>query len=341
MASRTAQPRTEHPSLIYEEYDPLRAPDWRAQYVMKCVREGVIRRYSMDSWMQRFAAFMRPWYRLKTPEARHRALFRRYPDVYYAYVWHHHTDQEHLALLQAALLSDMPMEQIAIERNLYLPAVEAYEALFFNVLDRLDDPTYIVRHCLNELNIISHHDSLTSDEQRRGCYKLFGYFGGPEAVKLVFSGLYERRRVNNDELAEWSDNAIKAMLRRTSLVAIRGMDVTRHNVMRLLELQLKSFEIEQDAKLATGQATGAAKQLADMASQLLSSISWRIGKSGIASLPPAAQQLRKTSFGLTATEADKLAAGETLPELQAAAAAHTLPMRRTPDTERVKKKKDE
>ena len=335
MASRTAPPRKHHPRFQYEEFDPLRLPDWRFNLVQDAVQSGRIQRRGVDPWMKRLAPFLKQWFALKTVENRRAHLFGKYPDLYYAMVWYHHDGGEFTALMEAFLLADVPLEEIAQRRGLYLPALEAYEALFFNVLDHLDDEVYVVRNVLAELAV--DYDTLTSDEQRQACYKLFGYFGGPEAINTVFSGMPQRRRVTSDQLSEWCDNTVKSLMRRASMVAIRGMDVKQHNVMRMIELQLKAHELDQDERLATGQASGAAKGVQDVANALLGAINWCIGREGFKQMTDAEQLLHASPIGLTATEANRIAAGDTLDALQELAKVQKLPARRVIEHEKPAK----
>lgn len=335
-----AQPRRLHPRIRYEDFDPLRSPAWRSDIVESVVREKRTQRRGMDAWMKRFANFLQRWSQLRTQEER-LPLFDRFPDIYYAYTWHHHGDNELVAQLNAWILTGLPLSKVAEELQLYLPAVEAYEALFFNVLDRIDNTTYILRQVLGvQDDFVAAGESLLNDKRRQACYQVFGYFGGPEALYMTISGFGRRSRPSGDRVPEWFDQSFKTLLRRTSVMAVHSMDVKPHNVMRLIELNLKSVEIEQNARLAEGNTTGPMKDVCEIAEKLLHAVKWGVGNSGLQEMPPAARMLHESAYGLTASESNRLAAGEELPELQAAARRQRLPSRKIIEHDSPKKKDD-
>jgi hypothetical protein len=323
-----SQPRLHHPKLERQRFDPYRPLNWRAEIAEERVTARRTARHETDPWMTRYSAFYRQWRKFRTLSERER-LFDRYPDIYYAKTWADAAD-DFTVTLQSLLLTDMPLDEIAMREDLYLPAVEAFEALFYNVRDRLQNVSYIVRNALSASrgNITLRDSPLLTDERRWACYRIFAYFGGPQALTYAISGFERRDDVNTERLREWSDNTFRSLLRRTTTLIAHAMEPRPANVMRMIELNLKSLELQQTERLASGGTAGPMRELCEMAGRLLEAVQWKIGPSDVDNMPQSERELRTSPFGLTALEADRLAAGEELPELVAAAKIHKLPTAR-------------
>jgi len=318
-------PRLHHPKIARQQFDPYRALNWRAEIIEERVTAKRTSRRDTDPWMARYATFYRQWRKHRLQSERQR-LFDNYPDIYYAKTWADAAD-DFTVTLQSLLLTELPLDEIAVRENLYLPAVEAYEALFYNVRDRLNNMSYILRTALGDSRGGStlRDSPLLTDERRWACYRVFAYFGGEQALMYALSGFERRDTVTPDRLREWCDNAFRSLLRRTSALLSHAMEPRPSNVMRMIELNLKSLELQQTERLASGGTAGPMRELCEMAGRLLEAVQWKIGPSDVDNVPQSERELRSSPYGLTAIEADRLAAGEELPELVAAAKAHQLP----------------
>jgi hypothetical protein len=123
--------------------------DWRWQRAALAA-DGTYplsRRYDGDAWVARAARFLRDQGQCST-ELDTAALECRHPAIYWAFdIWHAQRPDEGNPMrseIEARLLADDQVENIARRVATEVEIIEAYERLFFNVRERLANRGYLM-----------------------------------------------------------------------------------------------------------------------------------------------------------------------------------------------------
>jgi hypothetical protein len=162
-----------------QKYDPFRKLSWRWQRAQQLVNDGEpISAKTDDAWTRRAAKYLQAQARCKTGHQR-AALLRRMPDIIVA---HQLSEQEEIRwLAEARLLAEQDVAEIARHVGVEPAAIIAYEALFFNVLDRLKCVDYIAFAAFGRKY---HYDKLTMND-KDVLLRMFAYFGGAPILKFL------------------------------------------------------------------------------------------------------------------------------------------------------------
>jgi hypothetical protein len=135
-------------------------------------------------------------------------------------------------VVEARLLAGEPIEAIAGRCGVPVEAVEVYEQLFFNVVDRLTSTSYILFHAVGAAS----YRGFDGDDSG-AVLKWFAYMGGPRVLDFLLDGRdapggpmpVEGRVIPTDEAAR------SASLRRMALAA-KALPVNRATAIRLIRL---------------------------------------------------------------------------------------------------------
>jgi hypothetical protein len=304
-------------SLTYAKYNPFRTPEWRADRAMTLVGNQPRRRRALrtdDVWVREYAWFLArylPAGENDNEEAKEQ-LFVRNPGLYFAQEIHFNEDYEWRAILQARLLTNDSYENIAKGLATMPSAIEAYEAVFFNVRDRLDSHDWIVKTVLGTaMDRAANREGTLTEHQRNMTYKLFGYFGGPLILDAIISG-FNRGTLptRKTEVAGWFDSTVKNLLRSKAAVAARVFEVNKFNVMQLFEIQLGVITSDLQAK---SQQSGPVSPLVKNVQALLEMSPWALAKDPNAPMTPEQKRFAKTAIEPTLEEEFSLACG-TVPD---------------------------
>ena len=135
-----------HPE-IYKN-SPFRRLKWRAERVMQLVehlpsplKPG---RYD-DPYVRTYRRFLLLLVAAGDDEAARYAVIQEKPHVYQAHTLHFHSDRHLRQVLEARLLTVEPLAEIANRFATEPLTIEFYEALFFNVRDRLSHKDWIAK----------------------------------------------------------------------------------------------------------------------------------------------------------------------------------------------------
>jgi len=132
----------------YQAHSPFRRPSWRIDRIIEITRKSDsplmhTRRCSRhdDQWVRQAKSFILRWGNLQPPERE--ALF-------YAYeICLRSADEPETAfILEVRLLARQDRGVIAHAMSTIPEAVDWYEALFYNINDRLDNRDWITTQCL-------------------------------------------------------------------------------------------------------------------------------------------------------------------------------------------------
>lgn len=247
-----------HLGLERELFNPMRQPDWRDRRVRELLSHRPRPKNPSRAWDD---AQIVKWFKFnkslvekdgRSRESKLRDLFRKGPELYYAWILRTSGDQESSAIVQARILAGQTDLEIAREFSTLPGAIRLYEQLFFNVRDRLTARSAILKTVLGPTLLRTGDKTETLDPFRTGvCYQLFGYFGGVEALDFLLFGMQHiPPPTSGMEAQEWTRQVAEAAIQRKTAKAAQMMEVTKYNVVRLVELNLKLKELallEQNA----------------------------------------------------------------------------------------------
>ncbi len=249
---------------------PFRPTDWRWQ-MARLLREQSRRvsRRRVDEWVALAKRFQAGQLLCRT-DWDALDLAERYPGIADARYLRDETGvQAHRWEIEARLLADDTPENIGRRLCIDPRAVMAYEALFFNVSDRLHHQGWIVHSVMGT----SIHAGL-NERQFDLLWKLYGFFGGPhvlDALINTFSGA--PKATGPDQVGNYFSDDARGTVRRKSAIAARTMPVNGYTQQIILEIEQKYHEIE---KISSG--TGQAGMLTDMVGEVMKGLAWSVGR---------------------------------------------------------------
>jgi hypothetical protein len=166
-----------HPDL--QRHNPLREPSWRWRRALSLVARGrYFSRHRDDPETGRAVHYLRALARCPQgiPSAR---VVKRYPEIYEAHRLHEDGGTTRM-LVEARLLARQPPDEIARLTGVAGAVIDAYEALHFNIADRLDARDWVLTQA------VGRRRSAEGAAPDRGVVlKSFAYFGGPLALEAV------------------------------------------------------------------------------------------------------------------------------------------------------------
>lgn len=288
----------------FEKHNVFRKPDWRFARVLRLVeRFPSPGRCSFrdDEWIRKARSFLQR-YRNRDDAVEREKLFWEIPGLYYANQIHEHAlDAPEASLyLQARLLAGISPEDIAEQMSTIPDTVRWYEAVWFNVADRLHQRDWVTGQVimpavLRHVGGFAHvRDEDEEEEAPRPLHahpatrrpaalpfldaslKIFAYFGGPLLVDVMIHGLQAGRPLTSREnMGQWFDEHWSMTVRRRSTQAALQVEIDKYNVMELFATHARILEIEQDVKAQAGKRTDMERNLRSM----LDDLPYRVGGS--------------------------------------------------------------
>jgi hypothetical protein len=201
--------------------------------------------------------------------------------------------------LEACLLcADLNAERTAPPFSLRPEAVTLYEKLFFNVVDRLNNSTWIVNHAIGP----SVHTGV-ADHDIGAIWKLVGYCGGAAALDRVTTVL-PRELLGEPAMAEgWFRQQTRGVIQRRALLEtlkLRARDAFAK--LQLLELNRSYEEVEQ----ATQGPVGGDERLLDSVRMMLDQVRFLVKSPGA---PSGSSNILPNGVELRAADTFRVAAG--------------------------------
>lgn len=260
-----------------QKYNTFRQPDWRFARVQQLVERfptpGRCSRRD-DRYVREARSFVLQW-RTAQAAADRQQLFFDHPGLWYAYQYYERaslmSDLSYTYMIEARLLAGQGFDEIAVELNTIPEAIEWYEAMFFNVVDRLHARDWITRTvivpailrqspaarlapvALDDHALLpaqqANFDEFMSLPFYDATLKLFAYAGGPLAVDFFLHGFRAGRRlVSLDDAGGWLDGILSDTVRRRVSAAAQVMPVNKFNSVELVQcwLQLRQLEIADE-----------------------------------------------------------------------------------------------
>ena len=209
-------------------------------------------------WVARAAKFIREQESCNT-ELDLAYLSERNPTIFWAYdIWYTRDDAGNpvRSEVEARLLADDQVENIARRVATEVEIIEAYERLFFNVRERLADRGYLM-HCV--LGPAVHLGFQAGDYDL--VWKLFALLGGPLAVDLMIDQSVGHARPDRaSDLKYFVADVAQNDLRRVAMLALKTLRINNFNAMEIIDKFLKLVELERTGGAGGGIATEAVKQ---------------------------------------------------------------------------------
>lgn len=253
---------------------PFRVVDWRWQRARMLRDTGrIISRRRDDEMVARAKRFMDIRLRA-SDEADIDALYPTWGPLLYAHEIRFQTDNMLRLELEARLLTSLTLEEIAAKMQQRVDTVQWYEALFFNVKDRLDNKSWIAHQVLGP----EVHTGL-SDREFGLLWKLFAYGGGHYVLEAVMDGWVNPVQAKKpDEVQGFCNTQSAARIdvkHCVNMMNVRTNDT--YSKIAFAELRARYREIEKLA--GSGSSNDAIR---DNLAAMLKSLPWGVGKNGAA-----------------------------------------------------------
>jgi hypothetical protein len=245
----------------FQKYNFFRSPAWRWERVLHLAERFPTpgRATRKDDQFVKAARVFLCSLKKKTTDAERAELWSENPALFYAYEFNDRQDEhpEGAMFIQARLLARQSYEDIAESLSTIPDAIRWYEALYFNVVDRIHQRDWITKHVLLPA-LVRHHSIASNDPGDEsidgavarpfmdGSLKLFAYFGGAHIVDVMITGFQSGKTLTSpDAINEWFDSNYSMTIRRRSHQAAMLFRVNKFNVMQLFEHHNRIMEIER------------------------------------------------------------------------------------------------
>jgi len=262
-------------SLEYAAQNPFRPADWRwqrATALFEGTPGAMAANRRLDgpdgfTWINTALRFLREYNTARTETARARLSERR-PGLFWAYwIWRSTNPLKHV--IEAQLLARSSAYSIGYRCNTAPDVINAYEAMFFNVNDKIQHRSYIL-NCVIGPAI---HRGLTEREYDL-LWKLYGYFLGPAIVDAL-EGKFANPTWCGTPTAVGAavmDDAIST-LKLKAAIATKTVKVDQYTQLAIMDAFTKFVEIER----TTDSAGKAQEQILDHISAMMTTLPFNVG----------------------------------------------------------------
>lgn len=249
--------------------NPSREPHWRWLRVLQIDKGGRRASRAADgpagfTWIRRALRLKR---RFDAAGGRDTALFglmHEDENLLWAHaIWSDERKPTRWAI-EALILAGASDEFIAQRLGSDPGVIEAYEAVFFNVRERLDQPLYVVNVVLGEAVARG-----VQERQYDLLWKLFAYHGGIHALDAIMQRAARIGKPTDPEQVPqfFQDFAVNTMKQKAA-VATLTVPVNTHTQMQLIDSFVKYVEIEKNSKSAAEAHTSIVTNIGAMLSAL-------------------------------------------------------------------------
>ena len=239
---------------------PDRPVDWRWRLAIDIAETGVMPP-TVDAFTKGARFFYERMQQLDL-ETHADELYDLNPGIYVAWsIFSAGSPKRHE--IEARILAQEDFDSVARKTAIPRDTLVYYEALFFNVLDRIDAPSYVIHNAVGNI-----YDADVIDEY--SMWKLYGYWCGPPVVDLM---VYKQppRSLFDADSDEEADKLLRAQIQ------IRVYTLFQQTKLRGtddLEFALNSYiKLQQLAKDTEGSRVN--KRIMDQIYDLLKGINWR------------------------------------------------------------------
>lgn len=215
-------------------------PERRWQVIALLVESGRMpRRRAGEDDIRRGFHFLRR-YKAPAPLVSKLVLRDEYPELYWAYGLYENPKSERW-IIEAGLLTDVPLPELAEYVAKPLGVVQTYERMFYDVRDRLGSRGYI----LNRVLMPSYSRGMHSRDFDL-MFKTLAYCAGWSIFKeFIDSG------VLTDDSRSFLESGRNDRLLKLGWMASHRLEVNNFNALEVMDLCLKLQEMEQNLKGGT------------------------------------------------------------------------------------------
>ena len=261
-------------SLSIAADNPFRPANWRWQRAREiCDGVGLPTTRRRDEpmgykWINRAVKFLGEFDACRTDRQK-QILAERRPAIFWAYWAWEHNAQPQKHSIEAHILARDDDFEIGYRTGMSPDYIEAYEALFFHVRDKLQHRHYI----LNVVMGAAVHRGL-SEREYDLLWKLYGYFLGPYVLDAMESKFSSPVWCGTPEAtgAAVLDDAI-GTLKLKAAIAAKTVPVNQHTQLALMEQFTKFVEVERN----TDSAGKAQEQILDHIQAMMTTLPFNIG----------------------------------------------------------------
>lgn len=228
--------------------NPFRPTNWRWERA-RLYREKKLRNFKKqneDIWTIDATKFQISLFKCKEDYDRWR-MMELYPDIYSAYLIYRRGDDEDRHpmryAIEARILAGQHYSEISGKLGISPRVIEYYEKLFFNVIEKLDFPDYIMT-CVIGPSV----QSGLSDRDFDLLWKLFGYLYGPAVLDTFITTTSRRFKPENLNEVDvtLSEDARSSIQRKVAIVA-RTFTINPFSQTELLNLYARLLELEKES----------------------------------------------------------------------------------------------
>lgn len=296
-------------SIEIAENNPSRDPAWRWKRAQAIInndglpttrrRDGVLG----YKWINRAKNFLREYSQCVTDTQR-AALSERRPEIFWAYRTFIEESPKKAAI-EAQILARSDDYAIGFRAGLPPSVVEAYEALFFNVREKLHHRGYILH------TVIGPAMQRSMTERDYGVlWKLYGYFLGPYIVDAMESKFSNPAWCGTPDAVGSAviDDAI-GTLKLKAAIAAKTVGVSQQTQLALMETFTKFIEVERN----TDSSGKAQEQILDHIAAMMTTLPFSVGgrtAQGERITPTLLSKFERTPVELTYEETMRLSVNQ-------------------------------
>jgi hypothetical protein len=266
--------------------NPMRAPHWRWLRAMQVDAGGMRPSKTIDggdgfAWVRRALRLKRRHaLAANKPQALY-MLARADRELFWAHsIWAEEKSPTRWAI-EAHILAGESNEDIAKKVGCEPEVIAAYEAVFFNVREKLDHVEYVVNVVMGDA--VSR--GLT-ERQYDLLWKLFGYRGGPHVLDAMVSKFSALQRPQNaEEVSQFFQEAAINSMRHKAAIAALTVPINTHTQLPLLDAYVKYVEIERTTQNAERAQVGIVQNIGAMLAALPFKIGTKLDSAGDKMVP--------------------------------------------------------
>lgn len=254
--------------MSYFYSQPSRDPAWKWQRVLGIVRDDqpeaddVLDSKEGAAWIRRALAFYRSFRREENPLRNHE-LISQFGDIFTAYEFYRDHGTYMRSEIEASVLARATPEEIAMSCACTAAAIRAYEALFFDVRERLDSRGYIEHHVIG-----TDIQNLTKDKLDT-IWKLFAYNLGYQVLRALISRTTNPQTcMTQDTVRAGLQEDIMGSFALACAIAAKHPDGGDEGQKHLLALNARFAEISKQEDKSAGGASLVAEHIEAMLEQL-------------------------------------------------------------------------
>ncbi|NLE37393.1 MAG: hypothetical protein GX621_05145 [Pirellulaceae bacterium] len=234
----------------FQRANPFRDPAWRANRVYALLYEGHEPSRRRDGELvHAYHKFVRRYLSIRGRKAYAR-LQASHPALLLVHELAMQEDREVPAILEAYLLTDLSLDEIAHRIGMTVEAATYYEQLFFCVRDRLDATDWILGLLCaqGDGEPPRPRDGTPTTADRHRFYKKMAYQGGHRILDIVIAVLSPHIVIPLSLAARDVDEAVR--LRVKALYALESSPLATCNPLKLIQLNQKLAAQEASARQA-------------------------------------------------------------------------------------------